>query len=129
MATKTETLLHDLTKDKLESYIVYLTSKYYSTYLEGDVEGHRIVIEQLYFILNEYDVKYDNLEAFICFYMYINANKTIMQEHDKAIMLNPLFKVGLSNDDVNELAFDIKNIFNKERIKERYECKRKRQRC
>ena len=125
MAIKSKELLRGLSKDKLKSYIFFLTQKYYDGYLQNDREGYDIAIEQLFFIVEEYGDKYVNLDGFICYCLYLNANvvmlKTTKQYNFK---LEPLFKMDLNEDNVEELPFDIKNIFNKQRIRERYNAKR-----
>jgi len=128
MAIKSKVLLQDLSKDKLKPLIFYLTKRYYEAYVEGDVEAYNMAIEQLFVIVEEYGDKYVNLNGFVCYCLYLNANNELMQANDgQAFKLEPLFKMDLLEDDVEELAFDIKNIFNKERIKERYNAKRTRE--
>lgn len=128
MAIKSKELLQGLSKSKLKSYIFFLTKKYYESYLNGDVEAFDSAIEQLFFIVEEYGDKYVNLQGFMCYCLYINANDVLMNGNDKQVFsLDPLFKMDLLNEDVEELAHDIKNIFNKQRIKERYNAKRTRE--
>lgn len=124
MVIKSKALLQDLSKDKLKSYIFYLTKKYYESYKDNDVEAFERTIEHLFFIVEEYDDKYVNLYGFMAYCLYLNANVEVMKKHDHQIKLDPLFKMDLLEDNVEELAFDIKNIFNKDRIKERYNAKR-----
>ena len=128
MAIKNKDVLTNLSRERLKPYIFYLTKQYYETHAKGDVEAHDRAIEQLFFIFEEYGDKYVNLEGFVCYCMYLNANVEVMKAHDQqAFALDPLFKMDLLEDDVEELAHDIKNIFNKERIKERYYEKRTRE--
>ena len=128
MATKSKEVLTNLSREKLKRYIFYLTKNYYETYAKGDVEAHDRAIEQLFFISEEYGDEYVNLQGFICYCLYLNANVEVMKAHDQqAFALDPLFKMDLLEDNVEELPFDIKNIFNKERIKERYYEKRTRE--
>ena len=128
MAIKSKALLQDLSKDKLKSLIFYLTKRYYEAYKDNDVEAYNIAIEQLFVIVEEYGDKYVNLNGFICYCLYLNANVEVMKEHDQqSFNLDPLFKMNLLEDNVEELSHDIKNIFNKERIKERYNAKRTRE--
>ena len=125
MAIKSTDVLHNLSKDKLMQYIFYLTKKYYASYISQDVEAYEKAIEHLYFIVEEYDDKYVNLQGFICYCLYLNANVELTNMNDKQeFSLDPLFKMDLLEEDVEELSFDIKNIFNKKRIKERYNEKR-----
>ena len=128
MATKSKELLRDLSKDKLKSLIFYLTQRYYDAYLNSDVEAYDMAIEQLFFIVEEYEDKFVNLHGFVCYCLYLHANVEVMKAHEEqAFKLDPLFKMDLLEEDVEELPFDIKNIFNKERIRERYNEKRTRE--
>lgn len=125
METKSKELLRGLSREKLKSYIFFLTKKYYESFIEGDVKGYNLAIEQLYVIIEEYGDKYLNLNGFVCYCLYLNANVEVMRNHEQQVFpLDPLFKMDLLEDDVEELAHDIKNIFNKERIRERYNEKR-----
>ena len=128
METKTKQLLQGLSREKLKSYIFFLAKKYYESYRNNDVEAYNLAIEQLYVILEEYGDRYVNLNGFICYSLYLNANVEIMNgTEQQGFKLDPLFKMDLLEDDVEELTHDIKNIFNKERIKERYNEKRTRE--
>ena len=125
MAIKSKEVLQGLSKDKLKQLIFYLTKRYYEAYKDGDVEAYDMAIEQLFFIYEEYGDKYVNLQGFMCYCLYLNANVELMNANDKQVFaLDPLFKMDLLDEDVEELPFDIKNIFNKQRIRERYNEKR-----
>lgn len=127
MAIKSKEVLKGLSKDKLKQLIFYLTKRYYEAYKTGDVEAYDKAIEQLFFIFEEYNDKYVNLQGFMCYCLYLNANVELMNANDKQVFaLDPLFKMDLLDEDVEELPFDIKNIFNKQRIRERYNEKRTR---
>ena len=128
MAIKSKEVLQDLSKDKLKTYIFYLTKQYYETFKKNDVEGYNIAIKHLFFIVEEYEDKFVNLHGFVCYCLYLNANVEVMNAHEEqAFPLDPLFKMDLLEEDVEELPFDIKNIFNKERIRERYNERRTRE--
>ena len=128
MAIKSTDVLRNLSKDKLKQYIFFLTKKYYDSFKNNDVEAYDLAIEQLYFIMEEYDEKFVNLKGFVCYCLYLNANVEVMKHHEQQnFELEPLFKMDLLMEDVEELGHDIKNIFNKERIKERYYEKRTRE--
>lgn len=128
METKTKELLQGLSREKLKSYLFYLTKRYYEAYRENDVEAYNIAIEQLFSLVEEYNDEYVNLQGFICYCLYLNANVEVMKSHDEqAFPIEPLFKMDLLTENVEELGHDIKNIFNKQRIKERYYEKRTRE--
>ena len=128
METKNKDILKGLSREKLKQYIFYLTKKYYDSYKANDVEAYDLAIKQLFFIVEEYGDKYVNLQGFVCYCLYLNANVEVMKTtKEQAFALDPLFKMDLLEHDVEELPFDIKNIFNKERIKERYYEKRTRE--
>ena len=125
MAIKSADVLTSSSKDKLKQYIFYLTQRYYESFKAGDVEAYEMAINHLFLIVEEHGDKYVNLQGFICYCMYINANRVFMSDNDEpAFKLDPLFKMDLQDEDVEELPFDIKNIFNKKRIRERYNEKR-----
>ena len=129
MVIKSKELLRGLSREQLKPYIFFLTQKYIVGYTQNDRANYDIAIEQLFFIREEYGEKYVNLDAYIYFCLSVNANEQLKQFHgDKELFeLEPLFKVDLLEDNVEELPFDIKNIFNKERIRERYNAKRTRE--
>ena len=125
MAIKNIDVLTNLSKDKLKQYIFYLTQKYYMSYKERDFKAYNLALEQLFFIVEEYDDKYTNLQGFICYSLYLNANVELMKKDDQlTFKLDPVFKMDLLENDVEDLPFDIKNIFNKQRIRGRYNAKR-----
>ena len=114
----------NLSKDKLKSYIFYLTKKYYESYLAGDEKAFNQVFAQLYALNDEYNETYVNLLGFIYFCLNVHANDIMMNEHeDIEFKLKYLANYDLYEDEELEedLKFDIKNIFNKERIRERYD--------
>lgn len=114
----------NLSKDKLKSYIFYLTKKYYESYLAGDEKAFNQVFSQLYVLHDEYKDTYVNLLGYIYFCLNVNANTIVMNEHeDIEFKLKYLANYDLYEDEELEedLKFDIKNIFNKERIRERYD--------
>ena len=129
MAIKSKELLRGLSREQLKPYIFFLTQKYYVGYLQNDRASYDMAIEQLFFIVEEYGDKYVNLDGFICFCMCVNAGAHLKEFHGEkeTFELEPLFKLDLLEDNVEELPFDIKNIFNKERIRERYNAKRTRE--
>ena len=114
----------NLSKDKLKSYIFYLTKKYYESYLAGDEKAFNQVFTQLYALHDEYNETYVNLLGFIYFCLNVNANAIMMNEHeDIKFKLKYIANYDLYEDEELEedLKFDIKNIFNKERIEARYD--------
>ena len=126
MAIKKNDVLRNLSRDKLKQYIFYFTKQYYVAFKENDAAAYDRAIAHLFFIVEEYGDKYVNLDGFICYCLYLNANVELTEDMEKDFRLEPLFKMDLLEDDVEELNHDIKNIFNKERIKERYDAKRTR---
>ena len=120
-------VLKNLSKDKLKQYIFHWTKKYYVSYIEDDEETFNITLEHLQDVLDEYRLTYVNLQGFIFFCLYLNAN-VIMT---KASSNNSFELINIANYDLiedddfeDDLRHDIKEIFNKERVKERYYEKR-----
>lgn len=120
-------MMKNLSKDKLKQYIMYLTKKYYVSYIEGDEDAFNSTIEHLHDIIDEYSLTYVNLHGFIFFCLYLNANVIMTKaSSNNSFELINLFTYDLHEDESfeDDLRHDIKNIFNKERIKERYYEKR-----
>ena len=120
-------VLKILSKDKLKSYIFNLTKKYYMSYIEGDEETFNNTLELLNDVIDEYSLTYVNLQGFVFYCMYLNANVIMMKaSSNNSFELTNLFTYDLLEDDnyEDDLRHDIKEIFNKERIKERYYEKR-----
>lgn len=120
-------VIKNLSKDKLKKYIFNLTKKYYMSFIEGDEEAFNNTLELLNEVLNEYRLTYVNLQGFIFFCLYLNANVIMMKasSNDMFELTNP-FTYDLLEDDnyEDDLRHDIKEIFNKDRVKERYYEKR-----
>ena len=120
-------VISNLSKDKLKSYIFNLTKKYYMSYIEGDEETFNNTLELLNDVIDEYSLTYVNLQGFVFYCMYLNANVIMMKaSSNNSFELTNLFTYDLLEDDnyEDDLRHDIKEIFNKERIKERYYEKR-----
>ena len=127
MAIKSKEVLQDLSKDKLKSYIFNLTKKYYVSFIEGDEETFNNTLELLHEVIDEYNLTYVNLQGFTFFCLYLNANIIMTKaSSNDSFELKNIFKYDLLEDDdfEDDLHHDIKNIFNKERVKERYYEKR-----
>lgn len=120
-------VLKNLSKDKLKQYISYLTKQYYVSYIEGDEEIFNNTLTHLTNIVREYELTYVNLQGFVFYCMYKNANLIMMKAgSNNSFELKDVFTYDLLEDDnfEDELHHDIKNIFNKDRVKERYYEKR-----
>ena len=127
MAIKSIDVLRNLSKDKLKQYIFYLTKRYYESFNENDEEAFNTTIESLYDVIDEYRDTYVNLLGFVFFCLHLNANVVIVKEKsDNSFALANLFTYDLIEDEdfEDELHHDLKEIFNKERVKERYYEKR-----
>lgn len=120
-------VLKNLSKDKLKQYISYLTKQYYVSYIEGDEETFNNTLTHLTNIVREYELTYVNLQGFVFYCMYKNANMIMMKaSSNEGFELKDVFTYDLLEDDnfEDDLHHDMKNIFNKERVKERYYEKR-----
>lgn len=97
------------------------------SYIEGDEETFNNTLELLNDVIDEYSLTYVNLQGFVFFCLYLNANMimTKASSNDKFELKN-IFNYDLREDEnfEDDLRHDIKEIFNKERIKERYYEKR-----
>ena len=117
------TVISNLSKDKLKKYIFYLTRKYYETYMAKDENAFNETIETLMEVIGAYRETYVNLMGFIYYCLYLNSILIISEKTDnKEFSLKNISKYDLLEDDdfEDELSHDIKNIFNKDRIRRRY---------
>ena len=120
-------MMKNLSKDKLKQYLFHLTKKYYVSYIEGDEDAFNSTIERLHDVIDEYGLIYVNLQGFIFFCLYLNANIIMTKaSSNNSFELTNIAKYELLEDEnfEDDLRHDIKEIFNKERIKERYYEKR-----
>lgn len=120
-------VISNLSKDKLKQYIFYLTKQYYETFKENDEKAFNLNLELLQGVIDEYKETYVNLLGFVFFCLYLNANVNMMKQFSgNSFELKNVFTYDLLEDDnfEDELHHDLKNIFNKERVKERYYEKR-----
>lgn len=120
-------MMKNLSKDKLKQYLFHLTKKYYMSFIEGDEDTFNSTIERLHEVIDEYSLTYVNLQGFIFYCLYLNANVIMTKaSSNNSFELTNLFTYDLFEDEdfEDDLRHDIKEIFNKERIKERYYEKR-----
>ena len=97
------------------------------SFIEGDEETFNNTLELLHEVIDEYNFTYVNLQGFTFFCLYLNANIIMTKaSSNDSFELKNIFKYDLLEDDdfEDDLHHDIKNIFNKERVKERYYEKR-----
>ena len=117
-------LIADLSKDKLKQYILYLTHRYYESYMAGDEVSFQNYLELLNQIFNHYKETYSNIMEFVFYCFYLNS----IQNHgdDDGFKFGNPFTYDLMEDNniEEELSHDMKKIFNKQRIRERYNEKR-----
>ena len=120
-------VISNLSKDKLKQYIFYLTKQYYETFQNNDEQAFNFNLELLQGVIDEYRETYVNLLGFVFFCLYLNANVQMMNtSSDNSFELKNIFNYDLFEDEdfEEDLHHDIKNIFNKERVKARYYEKR-----
>jgi len=116
-------VLSNLSKDKLKKYLFHLTRKYYETYMANDEKGFNETIESLMEVIGAYRETYVNLMGFVYYCLYLNAVLIISEQSDNDdFSLKNIAKYDLMEDDgfEEELSHDIRNIFNKDRVKRRY---------
>ena len=115
-------VISNLSKDKLKKYLYYLTRKYFETFMANDVNAFNDNMETLMNVYEEYREEYVNLMGFIYYCFYLNAILIISEKASKDFSLKNISKYDLMDDDdfEDELSHDIKNIFNKDRVRRRY---------
>ena len=120
-------VISNLSKDKLKQSIFYLTKQYYEAFKDNDEEAFNLNLELLQGVIDEYKETYVNLLGFVFFCLYLNANVNMVKQFSgNSFELKNVFSYDLLEDDSfeDELHHDLKNIFNKERVKVRYYEKR-----
>ncbi len=115
-------VISNMSKGKFKKYLFYLTRKYYEAYLEDDEESFNECIENLMDVISEYRETYINLMGYVYYTLYLNAILIISEKSsNEDFSLKNIQKYDLfEEDDEEELHHDIKNIFNKERVRRRY---------
>ncbi len=116
-------VISNLSKDKLKKYLFHLTRKYYETYISGDEKAFNETIEKLMEVIGAYRETYVNLMGFIYYCLYLNSVLIISEKTgNDEFPLKNISKYDLMEEDdfEEELHHDIKNIFNKERVRRRY---------
>ena len=115
-------VISNMDKDRLKKYLYYLTRKYYETYMKGDESGFNETIEKIMDVISEFRETYINLMGFIYYCFYLNSILIISEKtNNEEFGLKNIAKYDLMEDDdfEEELHHDIKNIFNKDRIRRR----------
>ena len=127
LENKQRELLTNLSENELKQYILYLTRSYYTSFREDNEELFNFNLNLLKDIVEHYKETYPNIVGFIYYNLFMNANIIITETAtDSKIKLNNPFKYDLyeSEEMEEELNHDIRKIFNKDRIRARYNEKR-----
>ena len=123
LENKQKELLNNLSESELKQYILYLTRCYYSNFNDNNEKLFNYNLNLLKDITENYKEVYPNIIGFIYYNLFLNANILLSElKADSTIKLIEPFNYNLyeSEEIEEELAHDIQKIFNKERIKERY---------
>ena len=123
MERKKKELLSNLNESDLKQYIVILTNDYYKYFKNNDVAEYNKTLNLLKEVVEVYKDKYTNIIGFLYYNLFLNANIILNETFsDSTVSLSNPFNYGLyeTNEIEEELNHDIEAIFNKERIKERY---------
>ena len=97
------------------------------SFIEDDEETFNNTLELLHDVIDEYSLTYVNLQGFVFYCLHLNANIIMTKaSSNNSFELKNIFNYDLLEDDnfEDDLHHDIKKIFNKERVKERYYEKR-----
>lgn len=123
LESKQKDILRNLSEEDLEQYILYLTNNYYNSFKEDDSNLFNYNLNLLKDVVEHYKEKYPNIVGFIYYNLFMKANIIITETAtDSTIKLSNPFKYGLyeSEEMEEELTHDIRKIFNKDRIRARY---------
>lgn len=124
---KQRELLTKLSENELKQYILYLTRSYYTSFKENNTDLFNYNLNLLKDVIEHYKETYPNIVGFIYYNLFMNANLLLTElASDSTIKLSNPFKYGLyeSEEMEEELTHDIRKIFNKDRIRARYNEKR-----
>ena len=120
---KKKELLSNLNESDLKQYVVLLTNDYYKHFKNNDVAEFNNTLNLLKEVVEVYKDKYSNIIGFVYYNLFLNANILLGETvKDSSIKLTNPFKYTLyeNNELEEELTHDIRKIFNKERIRARY---------
>ena len=123
---KKKEILSNLNETDLKQYVVLLTSEYYKHFKNNDVKEFNNTLNLLKEVVEVYKDKYSNIIGFVYFNLFLNANILLGETvKDSTIKLANPFKYTLYETDEleEELNHDIEAIFNKDRIRARYNAK------
>lgn len=120
---KKKELLSNLNETDLKQYVILLSNDYYKHFKNNDVAEFNNTLNLLKEVVEVYKDKYSNIIGFVYFNLFLNANILLNEtDSDSPIKLTNPFKYNLykSNELEEELTHDIEKIFNKDRIRARY---------
>ena len=123
LENKQKELLINLSENELKQYIVYLTSNYYKAFRNNDNKQFNYNIGLIKDVVDQYKETYPNIIGFVYFNLFLNANLILSDTapEPKVKLVNPFnYNLYESEELEEELVHDIKAIFNKERIRARY---------
>ena len=123
LKNKQKEIIVNLSEEELKQYILYLTRCYYNNFNNDDETLFNYNLNLLKDISENYKEVYPNIIGFIYYNLFLNANILLAEtKTDSQIKLTDPFKYNLyeSEEIEEELTHDIEKIFNKERVKERY---------
>jgi len=117
---KKRELLLNLSFADLKQYILLITNNYYKAFAENDVKEFNHNLYLIKEIIELYKDKYANITGFVYYNLTLHSNNLLNE--NSTIKLENCFKYDLqeSNEIEEELNHDIKEIFNIDRIKARY---------
>ena len=95
---------------------------YACDYLNDDEDAFKETIENLMDVISEYREEYINLMGYVYYCLYLNSILIISEKSpNEHFSLKNIQKYDLLEDDEEEeLSHDLKNIFNKDRVRRRY---------
>ena len=85
---KRKELLTNFSEEELIEYIQQLTEKYYSSFVNNEVEVHNNTMKYLEEVLSIYEDKYPQLNNFINFCLVRNINKILNENYSSDVTLN-----------------------------------------
>ena len=90
---KRKELITDLSEEEIANYVRQLTNKYYSSYLNNDVEAFNNAVEYLKEVISIYKFEYPNLNHFVNYCLVESINRILSGTIASDVKLVPITEV------------------------------------
>ena len=103
LETKRKDVISNFDEKELKQYLFYLTKEYYEGFLANDEDRFSKAIDLIYEVIEEYNESYSNINEFVIYCLYLNANLIISKIDSKhKFELTTLFKYDCSRSIISK---------------------------